>query len=162
MAPQANRRRHITTKYTRSARPSDDVRQEYRVKSKISMFARSCQIPADEIGILVISGQFLFHGVDDVAGFVDYIIEEVYDMENIPAVVLISDKIFGDPEIEDLEEIARQHFIFIRNQISKGMGEDIVIVKNRFCKFKFDYENLELLFTNFGTRINCDNLYESA
>ena len=83
-------------------------------------------------------------------------------MENIPAVVLISGKMFGDPEIEDPEEIARQHFIFIRNQISKGMGEDIVIVKNRFCKFKFDYENLKLLFTNFGNRINCDNLYESA
>ncbi len=97
--------------------------------------------------------------MDDVERFVDYIIEEVYDMGNIPAVILISRKMFGDPEIENIK---RQHFIFIRNQIYEGIGEDIVIVKNRFCRSKFDYENLRLLFADFGNRPNHTNLYEST
>ena len=126
--------------------PSDNVRQEYRVKAKIASFAKSRQIPINEAGVLVISGNFLFGGVDDVERFVDYIIEEIYETSNLYAVVLISRKMFGDAENEDVE---KPDFIFIRNQICEGIGEDIVIVKNRFCASKFDYENLRaLLYVN--------------
>ena len=126
--------------------PSDNVKQEYRVKAKIASFAKSRQIPINEAGVLVISGNFLFGGVNDVEKFIDYIIEEIYETSNLHAVVLISRKMFGDAENEDVE---KPDFIFIRNQICEGIGEDIVIVKNRFCASKFDYENLRtLLYVN--------------
>ena len=126
--------------------PSDNVKQEYRVKAKIASFAKSRQIPINEAGVLVISGNFLFGGVNDVEKFIDYIIEEIYETSNLHAVVLISRKMFGDAENEDVE---KPDFIFIHNQICEGIGEDIVIVKNRFCASKLDYENLRaLLYVN--------------
>ena len=122
--------------------PSDNVRQEHRVRIRINTFAREHQIPPEEAGVLVLAGQFLFWDVDNVEGFVDYIIEQVYELKNIPAVVLVSGKTFGDAEIKTVE---KDDFIFIRNRLWEGIVEDIVIVKNRFCELEFDYKNLESL-----------------
>ena len=122
--------------------PSDNVRQEYRTRIRINRFARELQIPPEETGILVLAGQFLFHDVGDIEVFVDYIIEEVYELKNIPAVVLVSGKVFGDADAWIVE---REDFIAIRNQLYEGMREDVVIVKNRFFEPGFDYENLKSL-----------------
>ena len=122
--------------------PSDNVRQEYRTRIRISNFAKERQIPPEETGILILAGQFLFQDANDVEGFVDSIIEAVYELKNIPAVVLVSAKTFGDADAWTVE---REDFIYIRNRLYEGIWEDVVIVKNRFFEPEFDYENLKSL-----------------
>ena len=131
--------------------PKDNVRQEYRVRMKINNFAKKQQIPLDEIGVLVLTGQFLFQDADDVERFVDFVIEDVYDLGNISAVVLVSGKAFGDTKVEIID---RHDFIFIRNHLYGGIQEDIVIIKNQFYKPKFDYENLKSLLLARNERIS--------
>ena len=92
--------------------PSDNVRQEYRTRIRISKFAKEHQIPPEATGVLILAGQFLFHDADNIERFVDSIIEEVYELKNIPAVVLISSKTFGDV---DAWVVEREGFISIRN-----------------------------------------------
>ena len=67
--------------------PSDNVRQEHRVRARIRQIAWERQIPPKETGVIVITGPFRFWGIADVERFVDYMIEEVYALKNIPAVV---------------------------------------------------------------------------
>ena len=122
--------------------PPDNARQEHRVKTRINKVAREHQIPSEYTGVLVITGHFLFWDVSDVEKFVDSIIEDVYEQDNIAAVVLVSSKIFGEVDIQTVE---RRDFVFIRNQLYEWVGEDTVIVKNRFFKSEFDYENLKSL-----------------
>ena len=122
--------------------PSDNVRQEHRARIRIQQIARERQIPPEETGVIVITGPFRFWGIDDVEKFVDHMIEEVYALKNIPAVVLVSEKTFGDGEAKMIE---RKDFIFIINQIYEYIWEYVVIVKNRFCKLAFDYEKLKSL-----------------
>ena len=122
--------------------PSDNVRQDYRVIIRIDKFAKKKQIPIDKMGILVLVGDFSFWSLD-VESFVNVIIEKVYDLNNIPAVVLISTKVFSDGESRVIE---KENFIFIDNYIYGDIKEEIVIVKNKFCKFKFDYNVLKNLF----------------
>ena len=131
--------------------PKDNVRQEYRVRMKINNFAKKQQIPLDEIGVLVLTGQFLFQDADDVERFVDFVIEDVYDLGNISAGVLVSGKAFGDTKVEIID---RHDFIFIRNHLYVGIQEDIVIIKNQFYKPKFDYENLKSLLLARNERIS--------
>lgn len=122
--------------------PSDNVRQDYRAKIRIDKFAKEKQIPIDKMGILVLVGNFSFWGLD-VESFVDVIIEAVYELSNVPAVVLLSTKVFADGKPNIME---KDNFIFIENYLYGDIKEDIVIVKNRFCKFKFDYNILKNLF----------------
>ena len=122
--------------------PSDNVRQEYRTRIRINNFAKERQIPPEETGILILAGQFLFQDANDVERFVDSIIEAVYELKNIPAVVLVSAKTFGDTDAWTVE---REDFISIRNRLYEGIWEDVVIVKNRFFEPEFDYENLKSL-----------------
>lgn len=121
--------------------PADNVRQDYRVKIRINKFAKEKQIPVDQMGILVLVGNFSFWGLD-IESFVDVIMEEVYELSNIPAVVLISTKVFSDgkPKV-----VKKKHFIHIDNYLYGDIKEEIIIVKNRFCKFKFDYDLLKNL-----------------
>ena len=120
--------------------PPDNVMQEHRVRIRIQQIAKERQIPPEETGVIVITGPFRFWGIDDVERFVDHMIEEVYALENIPAVVLVSEKTFGDGEVKMIE---REDFTFIVNQIYEYIWEYVVIVKNRFCKLAFDYEKLK-------------------
>ena len=76
--------------------------------------------------------------------FVDYMIEEVYALKNIPAVVLVSEKTFGDVETQMIE---REDFTFITNQVYEDIWEYVVIVKNRFCKLAFDHEKLKSIMS---------------
>lgn len=122
--------------------PIDNTRQDYRAKIRIKKFGREKQIPVDKIGILVLVGNFSFWNVN-VESFVDVIIEEVYELRNVPAVVLISTKIFSDGKPSMVE---KEDFIYIDSYRHGDIKEEIVIVKNRFCKFRFDYDILKNLF----------------
>ncbi len=122
--------------------PSDNVRQDYRVKIRIDKFAKEKQIPTNKMGILVLVGNFSFWNLN-VESFVDVIIEAVYELSNVPAVVLISTKVFSDgtPNVTEKED-----HIFIENYLYGDIKEEILIVKNRFCKFKFDFDILKNSF----------------
>lgn len=120
--------------------PSDNVKPEYRVRLRISRFARERQIPPEETGVLVLAGNFFFRGAKDIERFVDHIAEGVYELENIPAVVLVTRRMFVGADAKIAE---KDDFVFIRNLPYKNIEEYIVIVKNRFCKKEFDYKNLE-------------------
>ena len=120
--------------------PSDNVRQEYRVRLRINRFAKERQIPPEETGVLVLAGDFFFGGTNEIERFVDYIAEEVYELKNIPAVVLVTRRMFVGVDTKIAE---KDNFVLIRNLPYKNIEEYIVIVKNRFCKKEFDYKNLE-------------------
>ena len=124
--------------------PSDNVRQEHRARIQIRQIAWERQIPPEETGVIVITGPFRFWGIADVERFVDYMIEEVYALKNIPAVVLVSEKTFGDVEAQMIE---REDFTFITNQVYEDIWEYVVIVKNRFCKLAFDHEKLKSIMS---------------
>ena len=124
--------------------PPDNIMQEYRARIRIQQIARKRQIPPEETGVIVITGPFRFWGIGDVERFVDHMIEEVYVLENISAVVLVSEKTFGEGEAKMIE---REDFTFIVNQIYDYIWEDVVIVKNRFCKLAFDYEKLKSIMS---------------
>jgi len=124
--------------------PSDNVRQDYRSKIRIDKFAKEKQIPINKMGILILVADFYFWNLEHVEKFVDVIIESVYELTNIPAIILWSKKVFADGKTNVTE---KGDFIFIENYLYEEIKEDIVIVKNRFCKFKFDYDNLKELLT---------------
>ena len=123
--------------------PPYNVSQEHRAGTKIDGFARKCQIPPECPGVLVITGHFLFGDADNAERFVDHIIEKVYELENIQAVVLVGGNIVGGDEETTITD--RRDFVFVSNNICDYVREDIVIVKNRFCKFKLDYRHLASL-----------------
>ncbi len=87
---------------------------------------------------------FYFWKIDDVSELVDALLESVYELVNIPAVILWSRKIISDGKTNITE---RENFIFIENYLFGEIKEDIVIVKNRFCTRKLDYEVLKKFFT---------------
>jgi len=122
--------------------PSDGVRQEYRVRIRLDALQREKQIPAEKMGIIVIVSDFRFWTIEDVSEFVDVIIESVYELTNITAVILWSTKVIADGQTNVTE---KEDFIFIENYLFGEIKEDIVIIKNRFCKMKFDYEVLKNL-----------------
>lgn len=93
--------------------------------------------------MLVITGHFFFGDADRAGLFVDQIIESIYEMGNIPAVVLVACNIVGDDEETTITD--RRDFVFIRNNIYDGIQENIVLIKNRFCRFRLDYGRLASL-----------------
>ena len=123
--------------------PIDSTRQDQRAKTKMKKFRKEGQIPVDKMGILILVGNFSFWSVN-VESFVNGIIKKnTYKLKNIPAVVLISTKIFSDTKPNVVE---KEDFIHINNCLYGDIREEIVIVKNKFCEFKFDYNILKDIF----------------
>ena len=120
--------------------PPVRTRPASKIKQKINKFANEHQIPQSEIGVLVITGQFISWDINYIEKFVDSITEHVNKLENIPAVVLVSPKSYGQVEIETVE---KENFVLIKNRLYEDIQEDIVIVKNKSFKREFDYENLK-------------------
>ena len=120
--------------------PPVRTRPASKIKRKINKFANEHQIPQSEIGVLVITGQFISWDINYIEKFVDSITEHVNKLENIPAVVLVSPKSYGQVEIETVE---KENFVLIKNRLYEDIQEDIVIVKNKSFKREFDYENLK-------------------
>lgn len=123
--------------------PPSNVREEYRAKIRINQFSKEGQIPPHRLGVLVLAGNFLFWDADMAECFVDHIIEEVYEIRNIQAVVLVSHKALGDTR--ETKIVDRKDFVYIRNRVYDYGSENIVIVKNRFCESGLDYGHLASL-----------------
>ena len=123
--------------------PPHHTTPERRARDRINKLARERQIPPDKIGVLAVKGQFLFADADAAERPVGYIAEALRRTRNLPAVVLVSDKIFGGREESTITD--RRGFTFIRNRLHEMICEDVVIIKNPFCEYEFDYQNLKLL-----------------
>ena len=118
---------------------------ERRVRERINKLAREGQIPPDKIGVLAVKGQFLFADADAAKRPVGYIAEALRRTRNVPAVVLVSDKIFGGGGGEESTITDRRGFTFIRNRLHEMICEDVVIIKNPFFESEFDYQGLKRL-----------------
>ena len=116
---------------------------ERRVRDRINKLARERQIPPDKIGILAVKGSFLFADANAAKRPVGYIAEALRRTRNVPAVVLVSDKIFGGSEESTITD--RRGFTFIRNSLHEMISEDVVIIKNPFCESEFYYQSLKRL-----------------
>lgn len=116
---------------------------ERRVRARINKLAREGQIPPDKIGVLAVKGQFLFADADAAKRPVGYIAEALRRTRNVPAVVLVSDKMFGGSEESTITD--RRGFTFIRNRLHEMICEDVVIIKNPFFESEFDYQGLKRL-----------------
>ena len=123
--------------------PPHHITPERRARDRINKLAREHQIPPDKIGVLAVKGQFLFADADAAERPVGYIAKALRRTRNLPAVVLVSDKIFGGHEESTITD--RRGFTFIRNRLHEMICEDVVIIKNPFCEYEFDYQNLKLL-----------------
>ena len=91
--------------------PPDNVNPEHRVRVRINGLVQERQIPPEHPGVLVITGHSGFGDADRADRFVGQIIESVYGENNISAVALVTDKIFGDDEETTITD--RQDFVFI-------------------------------------------------
>ena len=97
------------------------------------------------MGILFIFGSFIVRDMD-VERFVDGIIEEVYELNNIPAVVLIGAKITTLSQ-DTPRVVEKEDYIDIDCYLAPHLKEKVLIVKNRFCRFPFDYDILTNMYT---------------
>lgn len=130
--------------------PPYHTRVERRVRDRINKMARERQLPPGETGVLVVKGPFLFADADAAERPVAYITEALHRVRNVPAVVLVSDKILGGHEKPAITD--RQGFAFIRNRLCEMIYEDVVIIWNPSCEPGFDHELLKrLLATDDGS-----------
>ena len=127
------------------AGPPGDLTDCSRVRHRISGIKRDKQIPQDKMGILFIFGSFIIRDMD-VERFVDGIIEEVYELNNIPAVVLIGAKITALSQ-DTPRVVEKEDYIDIDCYLAPHLKEKVLIVKNRFCRFPFDYDILTNMYT---------------
>ncbi len=127
--------------------PDDEVKPESRIKLRLENIRKRPQIPDEKLGAIVLSSKdFYIYDEQHASRIVNSIIESVYDLRTIPAVVLYENGIlFGD-----LEKKTRhfEDFIYVQNPSVTPLDEFIVIIKNRFCKVDFNYEILIQLFSN--------------
>ena len=124
--------------------PPEDSTDLFRVRSRIIGIKREKQIPKDEMGILFILGSFFIRDVD-VERFVDGIVEEVYELVNIPAVVFVGTKVTTLSQ-ETPKIIEKKDYIDIGCCLAPYLTERVLIVKNRFCRFPFDYGILKAMY----------------
>ena len=96
------------------------------------------------MGILFIFGSFIVRDMD-VERFVDGIIEEVYELNNIPAVVLIGAKITTLSQ-DTPRMVEKEDYIDIDCYLAPHLKEKVLIIKNRFCRFPFDYDILTNMY----------------
>ena len=128
--------------------PPYRTRVERRIRDRINKMARERQIPSGETGVLVVKGSFFFADADAAKQPVAYITKALPRIRNVPAVVLVSDKIVGGsgkPAITD-----RQGFAFIRNRLHEMVYEDVVIIWNPYCEPGLDHDLLKRLLATGG------------
>ena len=124
--------------------PLDGISEHDRMRFRIRQPVHEEQLPQGEMGVLFIFVTGLFD-FTDVEGFVDGIIEEVYEYDHIPAVVIVSPK-----EITFLpgrsQSVERENYIEIDYYPTPYLKEKVLILKNRFCRFHFDYDILKSMY----------------
>ena len=128
--------------------PPYHTRVERRVRDRINKMARERQIPPGETGVLMIKGPFFFADADAAKRPVAYITKALRRIRNVPAVVLVSNKILGGHEKPAITD--RQGFAFIRNRLREMIYEDVVIIWNPYCEPRFDHELLKRLLATDG------------
>ena len=131
--------------------PPDGVLEHHRVRARISRLATERQIPDDVMGVLVIVGSFLLDR-GNVEKFVNGIIEEVYALRHVSAVVITTAKTMVlTPDLA--EPVETEDYICIDHYPAKLVRETVLIIKNRFCRFPFDYNILMAMYTGTGNMI---------
>lgn len=125
--------------------PPYRAREERRVGDRINKIAKERQIPPDRVGVLVVQGSFHFGNADTAKRPVAYIAKALCRIRNVPAVVLVSNKIFGGYEASAVTE--RQGFTFIRNRLHVIIHEEVIIIWNPHYESEFDHELLKRLLT---------------
>lgn len=128
--------------------PPYRTREERRVRDRINKMAKERQIPPGETGVLVVKGPFLFADANAAKRPVAYITEALHRIRNVPAVVLVSDKILGGHGKSTVTD--RHGFAFIHNRLHEMVYEDIVIIWNPYCEPGFDHDLLKRLLVIDG------------
>ena len=124
--------------------PLDGVSEHHRARFAIVRPVRKGQLPQNKMGVPFIFVTGLFDWMD-VEGFVDGIIEEVYEHDHIPAAVFVSAK-EATFSSERSKSVERENYIEIDYYPTPYLRERVLIVKNRFCRFRFDYGILKSMY----------------
>ncbi|MDE1765079.1 MAG: hypothetical protein KGI27_02270 [Thaumarchaeota archaeon] len=126
--------------------PDDGVRSEHRIRIRLQQIKNEQQIPQDRTGVIILSSKdFFFMDDQVVSGLVDSIIESVYELRNIAAVVLYNNVVvLGETQPRKAEN---DDYIVLERTLSDSSQEYMVIIKNKYCKFDFDYDLLVRLLS---------------
>ena len=120
--------------------PPVDRTDLVRIISKIHRFSTELQIPKERMGILFMAGHFMIQDTD-VTVMVNGILEHLNKLPHIPAVVLVAIRTFTlSPNQLRLDE--KDDYIDIDYRPAPYIKERVLIIKNRSCRFSFDYDML--------------------
>lgn len=127
--------------------PDDGVRSEHRIRIRLQQIKSEQQIPLDKLGVIIISSKdFFFLEDQTVSRFVDFVIESVYELRNIAAVVLYNNAVIvGETQPRKTEN---DDYIFLEKTLPDSSQEYMVIIKNKYCTFDFDYDILVRLLSD--------------
>jgi len=128
--------------------PDGGTRPEFRVKIRLDRIKKEKQIPENNIGIVILaSNDFMFLDEEYVYPFINSVIESVYELENITAVIFYNNNVtIGNDTIP--KKIENDEFIFLEKTLKDHSQEYIIIIKNKYCKFNFDYNILVKLLSD--------------
>ena len=102
-------------------------------------------IPEDRMDVLFITGYFTIQD-GDVDATVDGLLEYVHDLPHVPAVVLTAIRTFTlSPNRLRIKE--SYDYIDIDYCLAPYVKERVLIIKNRSCRFPFDYSMLSDVYT---------------
>ena len=126
------------------AGPPEDLSDLSRIRRKIYCFSKEKQIPNDKQGVLFVTGRFII-GDNDVERIVNELVRVMNEFAHIPAVVLIAAKTATVSPVESrIHEDDR--YIDIDYRLAPFLRERVLIIKNSFCRFPFDYDILQQMF----------------
>ena len=125
--------------------PPTDRTDLARIRSRIGKLSRKHQIPEDRMGVLFITGHFMILD-GDVDTIMDGLLEHVHGLPHVPAVVLTAIRTFTlSPNRLRIKEA--YDYIDVDYHLAPCVKERVLIIKNRSCRFPFDYSMLADVYT---------------
>ena len=126
--------------------PDDRVNLQHRIRTRLRQIKNEQQIPQDRTGVIILSSKdFFFMDDQIVSRLVDSIMESIYELRNIAAVVLYNNVVvLGEIQPRKAEN---DDYIFLEKTLPDSSQEYMVIIKNKYCKFDFDYQLLVRLLS---------------
>ena len=125
--------------------PPTDMTDLARIRTKIGELSRTQQIPEDRMGVLFITGHFMILN-GDVDTIMNGLLEYVHDLPHVPAVVLTAIRTFTlSPNRLRIKEA--YDYIDVDYRLAPYVKERVLIIKNRSCRFPFDYSMLADVYT---------------
>ena len=124
--------------------PPEDLTDLLRIERKINRVTMKRQLPKDMVGVLVITGRFIISDTD-VKMVVDALVESLRNSVQITAVVLIAAKTATVSPVEP-RIYEDDRYIDIDYRLALFLRERVLIIKNSFCRFPFDYDILQQMF----------------